>query len=134
MPRSYYHAEGYDSLMPRDLLLRCAECGTGFIWTVSEQGAGPQPALCAACRLLTPPAGRQRGIVKWFSHSKGYGFITPAVSGADLFFHKSGLASGQALPRAGQLVEFTIVTTQRGMQAADVVVLEVPATSSINAS
>jgi CspA family cold shock protein len=61
-------------------------------------------------------------VVKWFNHSKGYGFIT-SIAGDDLFVHKSGLASDQPLPRAGQLVEFAVVTTSRGVQAEDVVIL-----------
>jgi CspA family cold shock protein len=76
------------------------------------------------CRRLLPAAGRRRGLVKWFNHSKGYGFITP-VEGAELFVHKSGLAPGQSLPRAGQLVEYTIRSGARGLQAEEVRVLAV---------
>lgn len=109
-------------VMARDLMVKCAECGTMFAWTAGEQIAGPQPALCPACRLLVPASGRQRGLVKWYSRAKGYGFITPVV-GPELFVHKSGLAEEQAPLRAGQLVEFELVTTDRGAQAANVVVL-----------
>ena len=58
------------------------------------------------CRRIAPAAGRQRGIVKWYSRGKGYGFIT-TVQGADVFLHKSALAEGQS-PCAGQLVEFAL--------------------------
>ena len=64
---------------------------------------------------LAPPAGRQRGIVKWYSRAKGYGFIT-TVQGADVFFHKSGLQEGQS-PCAEQLVEFSLTQGPRGVQA-----------------
>ena len=111
--------------MADDQIIRCAECDTPFVWTASEQASAPRPTVCPPCRLLTPAAGRQRGLVKWFSRAKGYGFITP-TDGQDLFVHKSGLAAGQPFPRAGQLVEFTQAHRQRGIQAEAVLILESP--------
>jgi len=108
----------------RDLFLQCVECGTQFVWTVDEQTQGAQPTLCPACRKLAPAPGRQRGLVKWYSRGKGYGFITPAA-GADVFVHKSGLGATADSLRAGQLVEFGVSQGARGMQAEQVVVLEV---------
>jgi cold shock protein len=107
----------------RDLFLQCAECGTQFVWTVGEQTIGPQPDLCLGCRKLAPASGRQRGLVKWYSRGKGYGFITPEA-GADVFVHKSGLGAMADALRAGQLVEFGVSQGARGMQAEQVVVLE----------
>ena len=109
--------------MSRDLFLQCVECGTQFVWTVDEQTEGAQPTLCPACRKLAPAPGRQRGLVKWYSRGKGYGFITPA-QGPDVFVHKSGLGATQDALRAGQLVEFGVSQGVRGMQAEQVVVLE----------
>ncbi|PKO23739.1 MAG: hypothetical protein CVU38_02615 [Chloroflexi bacterium HGW-Chloroflexi-1] len=100
--------------MADDQSIRCAECDTPFIWTAGEQAGEPRPDVCPACRLLAPAAGRARGLVKWFSRAKGYGFITP-IDGPDLFVHKSGLAAGYPFPRAGQLVEFTLAHRQRGI-------------------
>jgi CspA family cold shock protein len=74
------------------------------------------------CRRLAPAPGRARGVVKWFSRARGYGFIT-LPEGPELFMHQSGMAEGQPLPRVGQLVEFGRTTGPRGMQAAEVVVL-----------
>lgn len=109
--------------MFRDLVVRCAECDTQFVWTTGEQRDGVQPALCPACRRLAPAPGRQRGVVKWYSRGKGYGFITPA-QGADVFVHKSGLTGESAALRVGQLVEFSVSHAARGAQAEQVVTLE----------
>lgn len=109
--------------MSNDLVIRCVECSTAFVWTVREQAAGSRPSICPACRHLAPAPGRSRGLVKWFSRAKGYGFVTP-VEGPDLFVHKAGLDPSQPPLRAGQLVEFTRVATERGVQAEQVVVLE----------
>jgi CspA family cold shock protein len=73
------------------------------------------------CHRLAPAAGRQRGIVKWYSRGKGYGFISP-IEGPDVFLHKSGLRPDQA-PCVGQLVEFSITHGPRGIQASDVAIL-----------
>lgn len=42
------------------------------------------------------------GKVKWYDAQKGYGFITPAGSGADIFVHRSGLARTAAVISALQ--------------------------------
>src|SRR5512142_1967876 len=106
--------------MAEDRILHCQECGISFLWAAEEQarGAAPPP-LCPMCRRLAPPAGGRRGVVKWFSRSKGYGFI-PATDGTEIFMHESGLAEGQAPLRAGQLVQFTVSTGTRGIQAQEV--------------
>lgn len=110
--------------MSGDQIIRCAECGVAFVWTEGEGLADPaRPARCPACRRLAPAPGRERGLVKWFSRARGYGFVT-AVGGDDVFVHKSGLAEGQPLPRAGQLVEFGVGRGPRGAQAEALVVLE----------
>lgn len=116
--------------MAADRILRCTECGIDFVWTIQEQSDAAAPGRCPMCRLLAPPPGRARGLVKWFSRSKGYGFITP-VSGPELFVHKSALAPDRPALCAGQLVEFAVVETARGRQAAAVVVLEEAAAPAI---
>ncbi len=73
------------------------------------------------CRKLAPAPGRQRGIIKWYSRGKGYGFISPA-QGPDVFLHKSCLRP-EHVPCAGQLVEYAISYGPRGIQASDVEIL-----------
>jgi CspA family cold shock protein len=65
------------------------------------------------------------GTVKWFSDSKGYGFITPADGGADLFVHFSGIAgTGFKTLAEGAKVEFEPTEGPKGLQATNVVQIE----------
>jgi cold shock protein len=62
-----------------------------------------------------------KGIVKWFSDQKGYGFITPE-SGNDVFVHHSSIqGDGFKTLSEGQAVEFEIKQGPKGEQADSVV-------------
>lgn len=66
-------------------------------------------------------SARQNGTVKWFNDEKGYGFITPADGGADLFVHFRAIQSdGFKSLKEGQTVTFVAVQGQKGMQADQV--------------
>lgn len=67
---------------------------------------------------------RVKGTVKWFSSSKGYGFIQPE-EGPDVFVHYSAIqGSGFRTLEEGEEVEFTVESSPKGPQAADVVRLQ----------
>jgi len=60
------------------------------------------------------------GRVKWFSDSKGYGFIE-LDEDTDIFVHFSAIKKdGYRTLREGQNVEFEIIEGERGLQAANV--------------
>ncbi len=62
------------------------------------------------------------GTVKWFSSSKGYGFITPDDGGKDLFVHHSEVkTSGYATLDDCQKVDYEVGEGQKGPCAKNVV-------------
>jgi len=61
------------------------------------------------------------GVVKWFSQDKGYGFITPADGGKDLFVHFSEIqGEGFRNLDEGQRVGFESQQGPKGPQATKV--------------
>ncbi|ODC02824.1 cold-shock protein [Terasakiispira papahanaumokuakeensis] len=61
------------------------------------------------------------GTVKWFNDAKGFGFITPADSGDDLFVHFSEIqADGFKTLAEGQQVTFEVTQGKKGLQASNV--------------
>lgn len=62
-----------------------------------------------------------RGNVKWFNNEKGYGFIE-YKDGEDIFVHYSAIKQeGYKTLTEGQLVEFQLIETEKGLQAINVV-------------
>ncbi|MGQ0530725.1 MAG: cold-shock protein [Panacagrimonas sp.] len=64
---------------------------------------------------------KSTGTVKWFNDAKGFGFITPAQGGEDLFAHfKEIQGSGFKSLTEGQKVEYVAARGQKGMQATQI--------------
>jgi CspA family cold shock protein len=61
------------------------------------------------------------GKVKWFKADKGFGFINAEEIKGDIFVHFSSIqADGYKTLEEGQTVEFDLVESDRGPQAANV--------------
>jgi cold shock protein len=64
-----------------------------------------------------------KGVVKWFSDQKGYGFIEQE-NGPDVFVHHSGInASGFKTLKEGDRVTFDIEQGKKGPAAVNVTVV-----------
>ena len=64
-----------------------------------------------------------KGTVKWFNSTKGYGFITNDETNEEVFVHFSGLAmDGFKTLDDGQSVTSDVTEGQRGLQAVNVYV------------
>lgn len=65
---------------------------------------------------------REKGTVKWFNSSKGFGFIQ-REKGEDVFVHfKAIIGEGYKSLEEGQRVEFSVTQGPKGLQAEEVVV------------
>ncbi|MDR3427464.1 cold-shock protein [Silvimonas sp.] len=63
----------------------------------------------------------ETGTVKWFNDAKGFGFITPADGGADLFAHFSEVkAEGFKSLQEGQKVTYATANGPKGLQATNI--------------
>ncbi|MFZ5802558.1 MAG: cold-shock protein [Candidatus Omnitrophota bacterium] len=71
-----------------------------------------------------------KGVVKWFSNQKGYGFITPqggSAEGKDIFVHFSAITGdGYKSLKEGEEVEFEMSQGPKGAQAVNVVRINPP--------
>lgn len=67
------------------------------------------------------------GTVKWFDSAKGFGFVVADQGGPDILLHANVLRNfGQSSVADGTRIELVAQTTQRGMQAIEVLDIEPP--------
>jgi CspA family cold shock protein len=62
----------------------------------------------------------QEGTVKFFNETKGFGFITPANGGQDIFVHVSGLIHEV---RESDKVSYEVQNGKKGLNAVNVSVI-----------
>jgi len=71
--------------------------------------------------------GKERGTVKWFNASKGYGFLG-RPNQPDVFCHFSAIEmDGYKQLKEGDPVEFEVVKGEKGPQAASVKLVQAEA-------
>ncbi|MBK6738562.1 MAG: cold-shock protein [Haliea sp.] len=97
-----------------------ATASTALIVRNSQVSTHPQSETFAQ-----PPSTqhgiRERGTVKWFNSSKGFGFIV-RENGEEIFVHfRSIRGEGRRGLRDGQSVSFVVADSEKGPQADDVV-------------
>ena len=69
--------------------------------------------------MRTEETDVQKGTVKWFNPTKGYGFIKPSNGDKDVFVHISAVErAGLRTLDEGQEVEYELVTN-RGRTSAE---------------
>ncbi|GAA6150160.1 cold-shock protein [Pseudooceanicola nitratireducens] len=65
------------------------------------------------------------GIVKWFDPGRGFGFVVSEEGGPDILLHANVLRNfGQSSVADGAKITIEVQTTQRGVQAVEVVSVE----------
>lgn len=89
---------------------------------VGEVGQPPQRRANAPAASGAPGGATEvRGVVKWYSAEKGFGFVTPEDGGRDVFVHATALErSGLSPLTEGQTVVLRVVQGRKGPEAETV--------------
>lgn len=142
-------SESVTQQQTQDQILYCENCGISFLWAREEHQleqhgsqetpatssadaaddalhATPQanrtPTFCPGCRVILPPSGFERGLVKWFNRRRRYGFIIRKRAD-EIFVHGSDIVGRQSV-RPGDLVEFRVEEGQRGLMAKELRIVD----------
>lgn len=94
------------------------------VHTAQSQRVAETRARRARGVTIVPPfkgySLMEKGTVKWFNNSKGYGFIK-REGGEDLFVHfKSVVGDGYKTLKEGETVQFEVEQGAKGLQAVKV--------------
>ncbi len=89
------------------------------------KAAGAAASAAAKPAAAAPTGPREKGEVKWFNRSKGFGFII-RETGDEIFVHQRSIrgaddARSRPVLRDGEAVEFVVTEHDKGLQAEDVV-------------
>ena len=88
----------------------------------SMAGGAQNSASAKSSAKSKPGKGRELGSVKWFSGSKGFGFIT-RENGEEIFVHFRSMQKNSKRLSPGSNVEFAVVQGEKGPEASDVIVV-----------
>lgn len=70
---------------------------------------------------------KKTGSIKWFDTTKGFGFITDDDGGRDILLHTNVLRNfGHSSVMEGTRVEVVVTETPRGLQATELLSLDLP--------
>jgi len=73
----------------------------------------------SACALSSKEANMATGTVKFFNHSRGFGFIEPSEGGPDVFVHVTAVeTAGIPEIREGQKLSYEVTTDSRSGKSA----------------
>lgn len=98
-------------------------CITAY-WVCSAEGMTTAKAPARKKGKVRKDSAKETGSVKWFSASKGFGFIT-RDNGEDIFVHfRSIMGKGHRILREGQRVEFAVTEGSKGLQAEEVTAIK----------